>query len=292
MKAAAAVLVSLLTLSCTHDAGMHNRLINKPVSSDAADLADDARYYKSTNSGELEMHFFFPEGYDPHREEPYPVVVNFCGGGWVLGKMEWAQDNARFMSGLGFVGAAAEYRYADKRSVSVLDAMMDANSAVRWIRMHDEEFNIDPDRVAAMGDSAGGHLALCTAIFPQYGEASESTDISSVPNAVFTAAGAVNVNDAYFKSLLIGREIPIHCSPYQNVRAGLPPIYMAQCTDDDILPFHYTEEFIAELLQEGNTAELYPVPGGSHLAMWEDPEVRAVWENAFAGAVKQMGWGL
>ena len=130
--------------------------------------------------------------------------------------MEWAQDNAKYMAYMGLIVIAAQYRPADYKNVSVMDLVMDAHSAVRWTRIHSEEFNIDSDRIIAMGDSAGGHLALGTALFPQFAEESEDRSISSVPNAVFTVAGAVNVNDGNFKRLLIGREKPIHCSPYQK----------------------------------------------------------------------------
>ena len=283
--------MSGIFLTCTNG-GKSPHLINEPVSNTVADIADYACYYKETVNGKLEMHFFYPEGYDPRRKEPYPAVVNFCGGGWIQGKMEWAQDNARYMADMGFIGIAAQYRLADYHSISVLDLMMDANSAVRWTREYCKKFNIDPHRIIAMGDSAGGHLALSTAMFPHFMEESENPGISSIPDAVFTVAGAVNVNDDYFKGLLLGREEPINCSPYHNVRSGLPPVYMTQCVDDDILPFSYTEGFVKKLQQAGNTAKLYPVPGGSHLATWEDPAIRAVWEMELVGAVADLGWGL
>lgn len=285
------VFLSVLFFSCS-DRGDSPQLIKESVSNETADLADYACYYKQIGDDKLEMHFFYPERYDPRREDPYPSVVNFCGGAWIQGQMEWSQENARYMAGLGFIGIAAQYRLADYENVSVLDLMMDAHSAVRWTRMYSEKFNIDPDRIIAMGDSAGGHLALSTALFPQFAEETEDDSISSIPNAVFTVAGAVNVNDGNFKRLLIGREKPINCSPYQNVRSGLPPIYMTQCTEDDILPFRYTEEFVEKLKEAGNTAKLYPIPGGSHLATWEDPNIRAVWEEALVGAVADLGWGL
>ena len=284
-------LAFLLVLSCVStDIERSPNLINEPVSNATADLADYACYYKDTADGKLEMHIFFPDGYDPKRKEPYPAVVNFCGGGWIRAEMAWAQDNARYMADKGFIGIAAQYRLADYKTVSVMDLMMDANSAVRWTRIYSTKFNIDPDRVAAMGDSAGGHLAVSTAMFPQFMEPDENPDISSVPNAVFTVAAAINVNDGNFKRLLIGRERSANCSPYQNVRSGLPPFYMTQCVEDDILPFHYTEEFVEMMRQAGNKVKLYPVTGGSHLATWEDPEIRSAWETEFIGAVRDLGW--
>ena len=288
---AAIVCMTGLVCACT-EGGQNPNLINEPVSNKTADLADYACYYKETADDKLEMHVFYPEEYDRKRNKPYSAVVNFCGGGWIQAKMEWAQDNARYMANMGFVGFAAQYRLADYKNVSVMDLMMDANSAVRWTRVYAKKFNIDPQRIVAMGDSAGGHLALSTAMFPHFIEEKEDPGISSVPDAVFTVAGAVNVNDENFRRLLIGREKPINCSPYQNVRADLPPVYMAQCIEDDILPFHYTEEFVEMLKQAGNRAKLYPVPGGSHLATWEDPAVLAVWEKNLVAAVADLGWGV
>ncbi len=293
MKFVISAVILLSVLACVSTGEEHSPyLINEPVSNATADLADYACYYKETPDGKLEMHIFYPEGYDANRIKPYPAVVNFCGGGWIRAEMEWAQDNARYMAGMGFIGIAAQYRLADHNKISVMDLMMDANSAVRWARVYSKKFNIDTDHIAAMGDSAGGHLALCTAMFPQYIDPSENPGTSSVPNAVFTVAGAVNVNDYNFKQLLIGRGEAKNCSPYQNVRPGLPPVYMTQCVEDDILPFRYTEEFVGMMNEAGNTAKLYPVAGGSHLATWDDPEIRAAWEEALTGAVADLGWVL
>lgn len=267
-------------------------LINEPIPNNLAGGADYACYYKETPQGKLEINIFYPDSYDPERGEPYPAVVNFCGGGWVEADMEWTRDNARYMAGMGFIGIGAQYRLADFKTVSVMDLMMDANSAVRWARIYAKKFNIDPKRIAAMGDSAGGHLALSTAMFPQYKEEAENAEISSIPNVVFTVAAAVNVDDGNFRRLLIGRAKAVDCSPYQNVRKGLPPVFMTQCVEDDILPFRYTEDFVGMMKDAGNTAMLYPIAGGSHLATWEDPGTKAAWQQELAGAVKELGWGF
>ena len=64
--------------------------------------------------------------------------------------------------------ASAEYRLtAPGAGVKIADIVLDAKDAVRYVRSHAEELGIDPDRIAAAGGSAGGHLAAATAVVPE-----------------------------------------------------------------------------------------------------------------------------
>ena len=60
---------------------------------------------------------------------------------------------------------------------------------------------------------------------------------------------------------------------------------------EKVFPFFYRRYplIILPIQQAGNTAKLYPVPGLSHLATWEDPEIRAVWEKELSGAFTYPG---
>jgi len=61
---------------------------------------------------------------------------------------------------------------------------MDAKSAMRFIRKHADEFQIDPDKIIASGGSAGGHLAAATALIDGYNDPSDDLSISSKPSAL------------------------------------------------------------------------------------------------------------
>jgi acetyl esterase len=150
----------------------------------------DVRIYKVVNGRELQIHIFYPPGYSAAGKKNYPVAVSIHGGGWSNGLVEWGHGDARFMTTLGFVGMAVEYRLANQGNVTALDCMKDANSAVRWIRLNAKELTIDPERVLTIGHSAGGHLALSTAMFPNIMEEGEDKEINSVPNVVVALAPA------------------------------------------------------------------------------------------------------
>jgi acetyl esterase/lipase len=103
-----------------------------------------------------------------------PVVVYFHGGGWVHG--DKATDREKeiggALAGAGYVFVSANYLLGQKVWPTNLE---DCQAAVRFIRSHAAEYRVDPGRVALMGASAGGHLALLLAY-----TADESTRVKAV----------------------------------------------------------------------------------------------------------------
>ncbi len=110
-----------------------------------------------------------PEGelrvrvYSPGNRGPYPIVVFFHGGGWVLGDLDTHDPMCRFLcSGAECVVVSVDYRLApENRFPAALD---DALAATRWVAEHAEEIGADPARIALSGDSAGGNLAAATTL--------------------------------------------------------------------------------------------------------------------------------
>lgn len=92
-----------------------------------------------------------------------PVIVNFHGGGWVQGnpeQSEWA--TSRLAKGVDAVVVSVAYRLAPEHPYPA--GVDDCWEALNWVHDNAEELHVDPDRIAVMGDSAGGNLAAVVAL--------------------------------------------------------------------------------------------------------------------------------
>ena len=109
----------------------------------------------------LELDLWLP----PDGDGPVPVVVFLHGGGWRLGSRHTRRPGVRRrrpdpferLAQAGIAVASVDYRLSGE---AVWPAQLhDAKAAVRWLRARAGELGVDPDRIAAWGESAGGHLA-------------------------------------------------------------------------------------------------------------------------------------
>ena len=97
--------------------------------------------------------------------EPRPGIVVIHGGGWIEGdKSSFASrehgvpGNIVDFAALGFVAVTINYRLAGEAPFPA--ALEDCKCAVRWLRAHAKEYQLDPHKIGAFGNSAGGHLAM------------------------------------------------------------------------------------------------------------------------------------
>jgi acetyl esterase/lipase len=86
-----------------------------------------------------------------------PAILCIHGGGFRAGKREGWDARCKQFAEQGFVAAAVSYRLAPKFQFPA--AVHDVKAAVRWLRANADKYQIDPDRIGVVGDSAGGHLA-------------------------------------------------------------------------------------------------------------------------------------
>ena len=101
--------------------------------------------------------------YTPHGDGPFPALVYFHGGGWVVGDLDTVDVPCRrIASRAGCVVMSVDYRLAPEHRFPA--AAEDAYAAFRWLAENAREQHADPSRIAVGGDSAGGNLAAVVAL--------------------------------------------------------------------------------------------------------------------------------
>lgn len=118
----------------------------------------------------VENHVLHLEGRDipirvyiPEGQAPFPALVYYHGGGWVIGSLDSHDSVCRGLANVaGCIVISVDYRLAPEHKFPA--AVEDAYDSLRWIAEHAGEFNIDPNRIAVGGDSAGGNLAAVASI--------------------------------------------------------------------------------------------------------------------------------
>ena len=203
----------------------------------------DAHVYKTIGDVKLQLFAFKPKGH-PSSDKP-PAIVFFFGGGWTGGSPGQFAPHCRYLASRGMVAITAEYRVKSKHGVKVPQCVQDAKSAVRWVRANAGKLGVDPDRIAAGGGSAGGHLGACVGVVPGLDEQREDKSISSRPNAmvlfnpVMALAPIGELSQEYQEAMARRNEQfggdPALISPYHHVRKGQPPMIMFFGSADRLL---------------------------------------------------------
>lgn len=193
-----------------------------------------------------------------------PGLVFFFGGGWTTGTPANSIFWARFAAQLGLVGVAPDYRTKGRHDVSPLASVADARAALRWLQDHAGELGLDPARIAVGGNSAGGHVALWTAIAaaPPGSDPRESPHVPPAALILFSAVSDTSAETGYTP----GRfgEAATALSPLHQLDARMPPVLAFHGDADKIVPLRQALALRDKLLAGGNACELHLVPGGGH----------------------------
>ncbi len=233
---------------------------------------DRVEVYKKVGEVELKMHIFLPPGHKADQRRA--AVVFFFGGGWRGGSPQQFFPQCYYLSRRGMVAMAAEYRVYSRHKAKVVDCVADAKSAIRWVRRNAERLGVDPDRIAAGGGSAGGHLAAAVGTLPEFDEPTEDRSVSSQPNAMILFNPALDLRPEGFRETFTERRYqelrsrmgaePEKLSPVCHVRPGLPPCIIFHGQNDTTVPFRQAEEFAKKMKEAGNRCELVGYPGERH----------------------------
>ena len=239
----------------------------------------------------------------PPDRTPHPLIVWIHGGGWIYGSRRRLPphlfDNAVHdqMVDAGYAVATVDYRLA--REAGFAGMLQDVNAAIRWLRGHATDFDLDPGRLVAWGESAGGHLAAMAGMCPKLDGAErtgECLDQPENPTAVvdwygpadLTAMAALHL-EADSEEMGATAENPAvilrqngtwtyeELSPTTYARADVPPIFLAHGTDDQIVPVSHSRDLFDRLRAASAAVDYLEIPGADHV--WRDapsvPEITA-----------------
>ena len=173
----------------------------------AADPAMKDVVYSTAGDQKLKLDVFFPAGHEPGKSAARPAVLCIHGGAWRAGSKADMAPFAQAFTEKGLVSVCISYRLFDpaKRPENVWPAQYDdAQRAVRWMRANAGTLGIDPQRIAALGASAGGHLvALLGTTDTRAGSEKAYAEHSSRVNAVVDVFGPTDLTQD-FSALKIG----------------------------------------------------------------------------------------
>ncbi|MCZ6793962.1 MAG: alpha/beta hydrolase [Planctomycetota bacterium] len=174
-----------------------------------------------------------------------PAVVCIHGGGWRAGRREVYDGVIRALAEQGYVAATVSYRFTQKAAwPAQLD---DVRDAVRWLRKHAETYGIDPQRIGAMGDSAGGHLSLLLGLLPD-GKKGEDTRLQAVVNYYGPTDLTLDEFEDDVKPLIEALAAGKRHEKGDVYAAMSPRSYVTR-TDSPVLTFHDTADRIVPVNQ-------------------------------------------
>ncbi len=233
---------------------------------DAARGADDVRIeevaFKRTPRRDLRMTLYFPGNWQ--KRDRRPAIVFFFGGGWQKGDPKQFAPQAEYLARRGMVAACADYRVKSRDDVGPEICVEDAKSAVRWLRTNFRRLGIDPNRIAAGGGSAGGHLAACTGLTPDIVGPGEDAGTSSSVCAMVLFNPVLNLvgSDRHLERLGHDEDLARLISPTLHLSAESPPAILFYGSNDSLIA--HGEEYVNRARSFGIQADIHVTPDQGH----------------------------
>lgn len=200
-----------------------------------------------------------------------PCIVVVHGGGWRSGDKNRFAHIAGKLAEEGFAAACIGYRLLPE--VEFPAPVMDCKAAVRWVRANAASHGIDPDRIGAMGGSAGAHLVAMLGTSDAVAKLEGSggnAGISSRVQAVVAMATPADLTRLGQRENL-DSELARLVSPVTHVSKSSAPVLLLHGTKDTVVPMAQSELLLEKYREAGAKAELVKIEGGVH-AFWNGAE--------------------
>lgn len=251
--------------------------------------ADDIVIYKdivyaSIDGHELKLDLAVPK----YLKTPAPAIVDFPGGAWRI--CNKSADDARFYAKYGFIGVSVEYRTSD---IALFPAAVhDCKTAIRWLRAHAGNYQIDTGKIGVTGISAGGYLAAMLGTssgdrylegaggFPEYSSAVQAVVDHFGPTDFLTTIDTTGLglrdfnNDQFSENspaaLFLGGipsklpEKARQASPITYIDPNDPPTLIGHGEKDGMVVITHSQLFFDALKKAGIPTEFVRVKNADH----------------------------
>lgn len=244
--------------------------------------AEDLKDIEYGQAGKVTLRL---DAHIPDGKGPFPAAILVHGGAWVAGdRINSVHPLMQPLSEAGFAWFSISYRLAADVARNPIAAAMqmgtaesDVRQAVAFVKEHATEYRVNPNKIALIGESAGGQLAAMAALRPDPGGAVQGVVAFYTPSDLATLVRTSSlipdgVRDAVkgtlFDDILMAGLTEF--SPINAVSAASPPFLLIHGTDDPFVPFAQSERFCDKLRASNVSCEIYPVKGGGHgIRSWE-----------------------
>jgi acetyl esterase/lipase len=233
-----------------------------------------------------------------------PAIVMIHGGGWAAGDRRDFHGLQFAFAQTGAVCVTVQYRLAPKDKFPA--QVEDVKCAVRWLRAHAADYGVDPDRIAALGASAGAHLAVMLALTSDQPQLEGNGGSSGVPSGVVAAVGLAGPYDltmgynhspqqraqegqavrGMLEGFLGGTPGQVAdryraASPITYVRREVPPLFLCHGEADPLVLVEQADTMAAKLREVGAEVEYLKIPDGTHDGFGKDQEKHLLQMVAF-----------
>ncbi len=213
-------------------------------------------------------------------DKPLPCVMVFAGGGYHCRAAHEAEPITNFFNSRGFHAVLVDYRVSPNHYPA---GLADAQRAVKLIRHHAAEWNIDPERIVTCGFSAGGHLAASTILYPDQSLEEHTPDEvdgeNPMPNGAILCYPVISVGPEFGHvgsglNLLGKKKYETDREAYdlqRKVTDSTPPVFLWHTSDDSCVNVKNSLVFCEALRDHQVPFELHVYPHGRHgmgLADW------------------------
>ncbi|MCF2527243.1 alpha/beta hydrolase family protein [Yinghuangia soli] len=215
----------------------------------------------------------------PRRDGPVPVVAWLHGGAWMWGTNKHVAtpiDTERIREELlaaGIAFASIQYRLSGEAPWPA--QLHDTKSAIRWLKYHADRLGIDPGRVAAWGESAGGHLAALLATTGHRPDLEGDLGVATGTSRIHAAVSWYGPTDLTamlehgfaepVRDLLADRPgLARQASPLHQAGPDTAPMLLVHGTEDTPVPAAHSRQLADACIRHGVPAELVLVPEAGH----------------------------